>query len=256
MAEAADGQVESLLARLRDTVRRLGDYAVPQAVVDEMGALLTHLEAGIAQAKGGRPKGSRHKVKDNQIRRLVEASQTPGFSVQKLADELGLSRQTVYTLMKDEGIEWGRQRRKTTAAPQSRTEMEKDTSQPAGSKPPRMKRRPPPADESTLSKLESQIFTEELQYLYTRIIPITYVLSEDKFLGTVIVEALSDKPKRVVGYPRSVDRLRLIAALRGAFGKDKIDHSDFEPPQQERPRQQNRNSTADDDSAKSYGLPF
>ena len=77
-----------------------------QAVVERLLVPLSDVELVLALRRyGGRPRGTRHKVTPAQIEAVRQWMQDRrrrrSPTVDDLADKLGLSRQTIYTLMKE-----------------------------------------------------------------------------------------------------------------------------------------------------------
>lgn len=93
---------EQLRSRLKD--RNMDE---DEQLVGQMLSTLSHLELVLAVRRyGGRPRGKRHKVTPEQvgtIRRWEEGdrSEITSGSVADVAKKLALSRQTVYTILKE-----------------------------------------------------------------------------------------------------------------------------------------------------------
>lgn len=104
-----------LLAQVKRACRELfkgasGDKA--NFLVERLLVPVTDLELVLAMRRyGGRPKGARHRVTPTQIeavRRWMQGRRRRRKpTVDDLADKLGLSRQTIYTLMKEIEAEGG-----------------------------------------------------------------------------------------------------------------------------------------------------
>jgi DNA-binding transcriptional ArsR family regulator len=82
-----------------------------QAVVERLLVPLSDVELVLALRRGGRRKGARHKVTPAQVeavrRWLRGRRRRRSLTVDDLAEKLGLSRQTIYTLMKEIEAESG-----------------------------------------------------------------------------------------------------------------------------------------------------
>jgi hypothetical protein len=104
LMEVGRGDATPFLVRLRALCqtlqRRLTGWAGTRVLVEVL-ACVDELELALIHRKpGGRPRGKRHKVKAEHleaVRQWMEGG--GGGSVSALAKSLGLSRQTVYTLI-------------------------------------------------------------------------------------------------------------------------------------------------------------
>ena len=104
-----------LLAQVKRACREIfgqssGEQA--KAVVERLLVPVTDLELVLALRRyGGRPRGTRHKVTPAQIEAVRQWMQgrrrRRSPTVDDLAEKLGLSRQTIYTLMKEIEAEGG-----------------------------------------------------------------------------------------------------------------------------------------------------